>query len=112
MYRLRLVSLPPSHRLCWWLNLFIVFFRLALLFFGGVGWLVQGGFAFKHADNNLVVSAPEGVRLSDIDADRVKSENDALVAKKATAVRLCFFCVLVCSLCLLLRCLQPLSAAL
>ena len=47
----------------------------------------QGGFAFKHKDNNLVVSAPEGVPLSDIDGDRLKSEADALNAKKAAAVR-------------------------
>ncbi len=46
----------------------------------------QGGFAFKHKDNNLVVSCPEGVALSDIDGDRVKAEADALNAKKASAV--------------------------
>ena len=48
---------------------------------------LQGGFAFKHKDNNLVVSAPEGVPLSDIDTDRVKAEADALQQKKASAVR-------------------------
>ncbi len=48
---------------------------------------LQGGFAFKHKDNNLVVSAPEGVPLADIDGDRVKAEADALNVKKAAAVR-------------------------
>jgi hypothetical protein len=48
--------------------------------------VTQGGFAFKHKDNNLVVSAPEGVALADIDGDRVKVEADALNAKKAAAV--------------------------
>jgi F0F1-type ATP synthase epsilon subunit len=50
-------------------------------------WGVQGGFAFKHANNTLVLNAPEGVRVSDIDGDRVKAEADALEAKRATAVR-------------------------
>lgn len=48
---------------------------------------VPGGFAFKHKDNNLVVSCPEGVALSDIDGDRVKAEADALNAKKASAAK-------------------------
>jgi hypothetical protein len=48
--------------------------------------LLQGGFAFKHANNTLVLNAPEGVRVSDIDGDRVKAEADALEAKRATAV--------------------------
>ena len=46
----------------------------------------QGGFAFKHANNTLVVNAPEGVALGDIDGDRVKTEADALEAKRAASV--------------------------
>ena len=49
--------------------------------------LMQGGFAFKHANNTLVLNAPEGVKLSDIDGDRVKAEADALEAKRASSVR-------------------------
>ncbi len=46
----------------------------------------QGGFAFKHDDNNLVISSPEGVPLAEIDGDRVKTETDIVQAKLATAV--------------------------
>ena len=55
----------------------------------------QGGFAFKHKNNTLVLNAPEGVKVSDIDGDRVKAEADALEAKRASAVSwpLPFFCV-------------------
>lgn len=46
---------------------------------------MQGGFAFKHANNSLVISAPEGVKLSDIDSDKIKGEADAAEARRAAA---------------------------
>ncbi|KAA0147600.1 hypothetical protein FNF27_06287 [Cafeteria roenbergensis] len=33
---------------------------------------VPGGFAFVHGDNRIDVSTPEGVRVEDLDADRVR----------------------------------------
>ncbi len=36
---------------------------------------VPGGFAFKHANNSMDVSAPEGVKLEHVDADALREAN-------------------------------------
>lgn len=40
--------------------------------------VISGGFAFTHADGRVEVSAPEGVRIEDVDADQVRIQADAL----------------------------------
>lgn len=46
-------------------------------------YFVPGGFGFKHANNTMDVSAPEGVKLDLIDVDALKSAN--ATAQKALA---------------------------
>jgi F0F1-type ATP synthase epsilon subunit len=46
---------------------------------------VPGGFAFKHANNVMDVSAPEGVKLNAIDADALRAANAATQKTLATA---------------------------
>ena len=38
-------------------------------------YFVPGGFAFKHANNVMDVSAPEGVKLDSVDADALRAAN-------------------------------------
>lgn len=45
---------------------------------------VPGGFTFKHANNAIDVSAPEGVKLDQIDTDALKAAN-AEAAKRRDA---------------------------
>ena len=46
---------------------------------------IPGGFAFKHANNTMDISAPEGVKLEHIDADALKARNAEAVAAAAAA---------------------------
>ncbi len=46
---------------------------------------VPGGFAFKHANNVMDVSAPEGVKLDSIDADALRAANAEAVKALAAA---------------------------
>ncbi len=46
---------------------------------------VPGGFAFKHANNTMDVSAPEAVKLEHVDADALRAANAEAVKKLAGA---------------------------
>jgi F0F1-type ATP synthase epsilon subunit len=46
---------------------------------------VPGGFAFKHANNTMDISAPEGVKLEHIDVEALRARNAEAVAKLAAA---------------------------
>eukprot|EP00567_Pseudictyota_dubia_P008770 CAMPEP_0197450582 /NCGR_PEP_ID=MMETSP1175-20131217/25809_1 /TAXON_ID=1003142 /ORGANISM="Triceratium dubium, Strain CCMP147" /LENGTH=188 /DNA_ID=CAMNT_0042983035 /DNA_START=30 /DNA_END=596 /DNA_ORIENTATION=- len=48
---------------------------------------IPGGFAFCNPNNTITVSAPEGVRLEDIDADRIRGEAEALNQQLASAAK-------------------------
>ena len=46
---------------------------------------IPGGFAFKHANNLMDISAPEGVKLEHIDADALRARNTEAQQKLASA---------------------------
>jgi len=47
---------------------------------------VPGGFAFKHANNMMDVSAPEAIKLEHVDADALRARNAEATQKLAGAV--------------------------
>lgn len=46
---------------------------------------IPGGFAFKHANNTMDVSAPEGVKLDSIDQEALRAANAEAVKALAAA---------------------------
>jgi F0F1-type ATP synthase epsilon subunit len=46
---------------------------------------IPGGFAFKHANNLMDISAPEGVKLEHIDADALRARNTEAQQKLSSA---------------------------
>ena len=46
---------------------------------------IPGGFAFKHANNMIDVSAPEAVKLEHVDVDALRARNAEAVQKLAAA---------------------------
>lgn len=48
-------------------------------------YFIPGGFAFKHANNAMDVTAPEGVKLEHVDADALRAANAAAVKDLAAA---------------------------
>jgi F0F1-type ATP synthase epsilon subunit len=46
---------------------------------------VPGGFAFKHANNQMDISAPEGVKLEHIDLDALRAANADAIKKREAA---------------------------
>lgn len=46
---------------------------------------IPGGFAFKHPNNVVDVSAPESLKLTEVDADALKSANAEAQKKKDAA---------------------------
>lgn len=48
-------------------------------------YFVPGGFAFKHANNMMDISAPEGVKADAVDADALRAGNKAAAAAAAAA---------------------------
>ena len=47
---------------------------------------IPGGFAFKHANNTMDISAPEGVKLEHIDVEALRVRNTEAALKLAAAV--------------------------
>eukprot|EP01138_Halocafeteria_seosinensis_P015719 gb/GECG01016040.1/.p1 GENE.gb/GECG01016040.1/~~gb/GECG01016040.1/.p1 ORF type:complete len:178 (+),score=21.20 gb/GECG01016040.1/:1-534(+) len=48
-------------------------------------YFIPGGFCFMHKDNKVDVTVPEGVRLEDIDTERVRELNQQAVSKRDSA---------------------------
>lgn len=46
---------------------------------------VPGGFSFKHANNVMDVSCPEGVKLDQVDVDALRAANTEAVKKRDAA---------------------------
>jgi hypothetical protein len=46
---------------------------------------IPGGFAFKHANNTMDISAPEAVKLEDIDVDALRAANSEAAKRLAAA---------------------------
>lgn len=46
---------------------------------------VPGGFTFKHPNNTIDISAPDGVKLESIDVEALRAANKAAAGKVASA---------------------------
>jgi F0F1-type ATP synthase epsilon subunit len=48
-------------------------------------YFIPGGFSFKHPDNTMDVSSPEGVKLEHIDVDALRQANAEAIKKRDAA---------------------------